>query len=346
MAQVAKQASAARAGRALPGRLPLLPILGLAAALAVAIALPFLFPGQTYRLARAEGWFIAILGLNILTGYTGQISLGHGAFMAIGGYTTGIIVFHTDVAGHWTIPLAGLVAGLVGFLFGFPALRLSGVYLALATFALAVAVPPILKRFEGVTGGSGGLVLDVLEAPAGVRLSPERWIYYLSLGILVVLFALAWILLRGRVGRALRAIHDSEVAAVSSGVNISLYKTIAFGISAAYAGVAGSLLVIEVGFVNPDTFPVEFSILMLVGLVVGGLGSLSGLVVGALFVVYLRIWAADISEQAPDLIYGAILIGLMFLLPTGAAGLLRRLLSAVTRGPIVRKPPSFSREEA
>ncbi len=304
---------------------------GLAALVALALALPFIFPGRTYELARTGMYLIAILGLNVLTGYTGQISLGHGAFMAIGGYTTGVIVFHTSLAGIWTIPLAALVAGLVGFLFGFPALRLSGVYLALATFALAVAVPPILKRFDGLTGGSGGLTLDLLEAPFGLDIRPARWIYYLTLGLALLLFGLTWLLLRGRTGRAFRAVRDSEVAAASSGVNLAAYKTLAFGLSAAYAGIAGSLLVIDTAYISPDTFPVSLSILLLTGLVVGGLGALSGLVVGALFVEFLPIWAQDVSQQAPSVIYGVVLIAVIFLLPGGASSLLRRLLSPLVR---------------
>ncbi|MBA2474869.1 MAG: branched-chain amino acid ABC transporter permease [Actinobacteria bacterium] len=293
------------------------------------LALPVLLETRTYELARAAEYAIAILGLVVLVGFTGQISLGHGAFMAIGGYTSGVLMFHTGVAGALTIPLAGVVAGLIGFFFGFPALRLSGVYLALATFALAVAVPSILKRFEGLTGGSGGLVLDVLAPPGRLHVRPERWLYYLTVSIALVLFALTWLLLRGRAGRALRAIRDGEVAAVSFGVNVALYKALAFGLSAAYAGVAGSLLVIDSGFVNPDTFPIELSIRILVGAVVAGLTTLGAIPLGALFIEFLPIYSQQVSQQAPAVIYGAALILIMVLLPSGAAGLIRRLLSPV-----------------
>ena len=304
----------------------------LLAALGIVVLLPQVISGfRAFQFANVGIYFIALLGLNVLTGYTGQISLGHGAFIAIGAYTTAALVVHQGVRDLWTIPVAGLVAGVAGLLFGFPALRLSGVYLALATFALAVATPSVLKRFEGFSGGSGGLFLNLPAAPFGLPLSESDWLYYLAWGIAIALLVGAWLIVRGRVGRAFRAIRESEVAAVSSGINLALYKTLAFGISAFYAGIAGSLLVISIAFVNPDTFPISLSILLLTGVVVGGLGSLSGVVVGALFIQFLPIYAQRVSQQAPSVIYGLVLIAVMFLLPTGAAGLLRRLLSPLTR---------------
>jgi len=200
-------------------------------------------------------YLIALLGLNVLTGYTGQISLGHGAFMAIGGYTTALLMagneqFGGPISGGmkdlWTLPIAGLVAGLVGLAFGFPALRLSGLYLALATFAIAVAMPSTVKRFEEFSGGGQGIQLfgtpELTGSIANVNvlgrsLTPNDWMYFLAWSIALVLFAGAWLILRGRTGRAFRAVRDSETAAVSSGVSLARYKTLAFGISAAYAGV-------------------------------------------------------------------------------------------------------------
>jgi branched-chain amino acid transport system permease protein len=333
-------------------------------------------------------YLIALLGLNILTGYTGQISLGHGAFMAIGGYTTAILMagneqFGGPISGGlqdvWTLPIAGLVAGLFGLAFGLPALRLSGLYLALATFAIAVAMPSTVKRFEELTGGGQGIQLFGLpeltgsnaavgadpNAPAsfellGLTFTQNDWMYYLAWTTALVLFAGAWLILRGRTGRALRAVRDSETAAVSSGVSLARYKTLAFGISAAYAGVAGGLFAIASAFVNPDTFPIALSIFLLVGIVVGGLGRLSGLVVGAIFVAFLPLWAQgqDLGSLLPDrviqgdtisipilgdwlfkgtsapggpaIVYGVVLILLMFLLPTGVAGLFHRVGQAIT----------------
>jgi len=308
-------------------------------------------------------YLIALLGLNILTGYTGQISLGHGAFMAIGGYTTAILMagneqFGSSIGGGvkdvWTLPVAGLVAGLVGLAFGLPALRLSGLYLALATFAIAVAMPSTVKRFEEFTGGGTGIQLfglpELTGGSANVEilgrsLTPNDWLYYLSWSIALVAFALAWLILRGRTGRAFRAVRDSEVAAVSYGVSLARYKTLAFGISAAYAGVAGGLFAIASAFVNPDTFPIALSIFLLVGIVVGGLGGLSGLVIGAIFVYFLPLWAQgqDLGSLLPDriveetqkpggpaIVYGVVLILVMFVLPNGVGGLFRRIGQAIS----------------
>ena len=303
-------------------------------------------------------YLIALLGLNILTGYTGQISLGHGAFMAIGGYTTAILMAGNEQYGGpisggmkdlWTLPLAGLVAGLVGLAFGVPALRLSGLYLALATFAVAVAMPSTIRRFEEFTGGSTGIQLGGLpELTGGTSnvevlgrsLSPNDWLYYLSWSIALAAFAVAWLVLRGRTGRAFRAVRDSETAAVSSGVSLARYKTLAFGISAAYAGVAGGLFAIATASVNPDSFPIALSIFLLVGIVVGGLGGLSGLVFGAIFVYFIPLWAQgqDLGSLLPgriveeaqkpggaSIVFGVVLILAMFFLPNGVGGLFQRV---------------------
>ncbi len=272
-------------------------------------------------------YFIAILGLNILTGYTGQISLGHGAFMAIGGYTTAILSVDHGISPIWTLPVAGLVAGIAGFLFGVPALRLSGLYLALATFGIAVATPAILKwsEVDHWTGGNTGKNLPLPKARFGLHLTSNDWLYYLSWTIALVMFAAAWLLLRGRLGRAFRAVRDSEVAAASSGVNLALYKTLAFGISAFYAGVAGSLYAQANFYVSPDTYPISLSIFVVVGAVAAGLGSLWGIVFGAALIEFLRFYAPDISQTAPDVIFGGVLVLVILLLPTGAAGLLRSL---------------------
>ena len=294
-------------------------------------------------LAHAGVFFIAICGLNLLTGYTGQISLGHGALMAIGGYTTAALVVHQHWRDVWTIPLAGLAAGIVGFLIGLPALRLSGLYLALATFAFAVAMPSLLKKFSGLTGGGQGLRLleSTPEQVTGISgtvtifghsMTQNHFLYYLTWAVGLVGFLLAWLIVRGRLGRVFRAVHDSEIAAASSGVNLARYKTLAFAISGVYAGVAGSLLAIQDEIVNPLTFTFLLSILILVGTVVGGLGSLPGMVLAALFVQYLPDLSTRVSDAqgVPDFVYGAAIIVVMILLPSGAGGLLRRLARPLT----------------
>jgi branched-chain amino acid transport system permease protein len=294
-------------------------------------------------LAEAGIFFIAIVGLNLLTGYTGQISLGHGALMAIGGYTTAALAVHEHWRDVWTIPLAGLAAGIVGFLIGLPALRLSGLYLALATFAFAVAMPSLLRKFPGLTGGGQGLRL-LEDAPLQITglsgtvtifsysMTQNHFLYYLAWGIGLVGFAVAWLLVRGRLGRTFRAVRDSEVAAASAGINLAWAKTLAFALSGVYAGVAGSLLAIQNEIVNPLSFTFLLSILLLVGVVVGGLGSLPGMVVGAFFVEYLPDLSTRVSTApgVPDFVYGAAIILVMILLPTGAGGLLRRVARPLT----------------
>jgi branched-chain amino acid transport system permease protein len=303
-------------------------VAAVAAGAAVLILLPHAVSSyRSFQLVYVGIYFIALIGLNLLTGHSGQISLGHGAFMAIGAYTTAIVVSHEGVRDLWTIPLAAVVAGLAGFLFGFPALRLEGPYLALATFAVAIALPSLAKRFPGLTGGGTGVSLDQPHAPFGLPLSATHWLYALTWTIGVVLFAASWLLLRGRFGRTLRAVRDSEVAAGSIGIDGALYKRLAFGISAFYGGAAGSLMAIAVGYVNPDTFPATLSILLLTGAVVGGLGSIVGPLLGALFVEFVPLYAQDVSRDAPGVVYGLILVLVMFVAPAGAIDLVRRLVA-------------------
>jgi branched-chain amino acid transport system permease protein len=308
-----------------------------------ALAPRFVSDFHSRNLAEAGVFFIAIVGLNLLTGYTGQISLGHGALMAVGGYTTAALVVHEHWRDVWTIPLAGLAAGVVGFLIGLPALRLSGLYLALATFAFAVAMPSLLLKFSGLTGGGQGLRL-LEQAPLqvtglsgtvtvfGHSTTQNHFLYYLTWGIGLLGFLAAWLLVRGRVGRTLRAVRDSEVAAASAGIDLARTKTLAFALSGVYAGVAGALLAIQDEIVNPLSFTFLLSILILVGTVVGGLGSLPGMVLGAFFVEYLPDLSTLLSsaQGVPDFVYGAAIIFVMILLPSGAGGLLRRLARPLT----------------
>jgi branched-chain amino acid transport system permease protein len=291
---------------------------------ALVVLLPKAFDDfLNYRFAFVGLYFIAIVGLNVLTGYSGQISLGHGAFMCFGAYTTAILSANYGVGEYWTIPVAGILTGCFGLLFGLPALRLSGVYLALATFGLAISITLVAKRFEGFTGGGGGTNVDLPSSPIG-GLSTNEWLSYLVWAIAAVMFAAAWLLMRGRFGRALRAVRDAPIAAVSSGLNLARVKTLAFGIAAAYAGVAGSLLAITIAYVNPDTFPISLSILLLTGAVLGGLGSLEGMLFGALFIEFVPKWSESINNRAPTVVYGLILLAVLLVMPGGAAALLRR----------------------
>jgi branched-chain amino acid transport system permease protein len=294
---------------------------------ALLVVLPFVLTDfRTVQLATVGAYFIAILGLDVLTGHSGQISLGHGAFMAVGAYTTAILMANHGVRDLWTIPIAAGVAGVIGLLAGVPALRLSGLYLALATFGIAVALPTILKKFDHFTGGSTGITLFGKPAQTGHGvgvwgLTNNQWLYALTWTVGAIVFLIAWWLLDSRFGRSLRAIRDSEIAAVASGVNRAKYKVLAFGVSAAFAGVAGALFAINVAYVAPDTFPIQLSLYLLVGAVVGFFGSIWGAVLGALLIQFLPdivglIPHVDTKQAGPTtLFFGLVLVVLMLVLP-------------------------------
>jgi branched-chain amino acid transport system permease protein len=302
----------------------------LAVLLTAACALPFIVSNyRTFQFTLVLVYAIALLGLNILTGYNGQISLGHGAFYALGAYCAAILMDKMG-APYWvTIPAAGAVCLVAGFLFGLPALRLEGLYLALATFALGVATPQLLKyhHLEKWTGGVQGIVIAKPEAPFGLPINADQWLYFFTLAVTLGMFLLAWNLLRGRIGRALMAIRDHHLAAESMGVHNALYKSLAFGVSALYTGVAGALGAIAVQFVAPDSFNIFLSIMLLVGIVVGGLASISGALYGALFIQFVPNIADEISKAAPWAIFGIFMIGFVYLMPTGVAGAVRLLLA-------------------
>jgi len=301
-------------------------LIGLAALLAVACVLPFVVSNyRVFQLTLTLVYAIALLGLNMLTGYNGQISLGHGAFYAIGAYVAAILMDKFGVPYWLTIPAAGAVCLAAGFLFGLPALRLEGLYLALATFALGVAMPQILKYkgFEHWTGGVVGIVIVKPEPPEWSGLSQDRWLYFVVLVCLVAMFVIGWNLLRGRIGRAMVAIRDQPIAAQAMGVNTAMVKSLTFGVSAMYTGIAGALGAIVIQFVAPDSFNVFLSITLIVGVVVGGLASISGAIYGALFIQFIPNVADEISKAAPWAIYGVFLLLFMYLMPTGVAGFIR-----------------------
>lgn len=331
------------------------------AVIAVALVLPlvkFVAPDviSDYRLFVISTMMIAgiaVLGLNLLTGFNGQISLGHGAFYAVGAYTAAVLmdkVMWPDFLGGGTFPywLAVIVAAFVcfgvGYLFGLPALKLEGHYLALATFALALAVPQFLKYkwLEELTGGVQGIVLTKPQPPCldhffsdsptlCLPISEDQWLYYYVLIVMIGLYFVAFNILRGRNGRAMMAIRDHHMAADTMGINTAQYKTVTFGISAAYTGVAGALSASAIAFVAPDSFGFFLSITLLIGLVVGGVASLAGSVIGGVFTVIVQNSAQALSNFAKndlglpfDLsaysVYGILLLILMYVMPLGIAG--------------------------
>src|SRR3954453_20089993 len=296
--------------------------------LVVACALPFVVSNyRTFQLTLVLVYAIALLGLNILTGYNGQISLGHGAFYALGAYCAAVLMDKANAPYSATVPVSAIVCLGAGFLFGLPALRLEVLYLALAPFALRVAMPQLLKYhlLQPWTGGVQGITLMKPEAPFGLPLDPDQWLYFFTLAVTLVMFLLGWNLLRGRIGRALIAIRDQHIAAEAMGIHNSLYKSLAFGVSAMYTGVAGALGAIAVQFVAPDSFNIFLSIVLLVGIVVGGLASISGALYGALFIQFIPNIADEISKAAPWAIFGIFLIAFVYVMPTGVAGAVRIL---------------------
>jgi branched-chain amino acid transport system permease protein len=305
----------------------------LAVAVLAAVLLPFVLEDfRVFQLNLVLIYAIAILGLNILTGYGGQISLGHGAFYAVGAYTSAILISQVGMSAYLTIPIAAVVCLVLGVLMGFPALRLAGHYLALATFALAIATPQLLK-YKGIekwTGGVQGIMLDKPTPPFrftlfGNELSEDRWLYLVILAIALGLFWLAHNLLSGRVGRAIVAIRDQPTAAAALGINLTFVKTATFGLSAAYTGIAGALSALAVAYIAPDSFPAFLSISLLVGVVVGGLGSISGAIFGALFIQFVPNVADELSKSAPWAVYGGMLLALAYVAPDGVMGILNKI---------------------
>jgi branched-chain amino acid transport system permease protein len=280
-----------------------------------------------FQLTLVMVYGLAILGLNILTGFNGQFSLGHSAFYGIGAYTAAVLMDKIDLPYFLTLPCSGAVCFVVGFLFGLPALRLTGLYLALATFALAAAMPQILKfgPLEPLTGGVQGIVLLKPDAPFGLPLNPDQWLYYFTLAVVLVLLLAAVTLVNSRSGRAMMAIRDHPIAAAAMGVNTALYKTLTFGVSALYTGIAGALGAIVIQFVAPDSFNFLLSVSFLVGLVVGGVGSIPGSLFGGLFVLYVPNIAERVSTGLSGAIYGVILLLVIYVMPSGAAGFVRFL---------------------
>ncbi|MFC9895359.1 branched-chain amino acid ABC transporter permease [Nocardia sp. NPDC127579] len=280
-----------------------------------------LSPFHTFQLSMAMVYAIALLGLNLLVGQAGQISLGHGAFLAIGAYTAAVLLDRWEMPHLLTLPAAAAVCFALGLALGVPALRLRGLYLALVTLAIAIFLVPLLKRFESVTGGSMGLTLDKPVPPLWTGLAEDQWLYYLCLAVAGLCLLVVAGLRRSRVGRALNSIRDNETAAEIMGVRPAHYKTLAFAWSAMLAGVAGCVYTWVIAYVSPDSFAVGLSITLLAGLVVGGLGSAWGPLLGGLFVLFVPSVAQDLNQAAPGAVFGLLIIAVMYLAPAGLAGL-------------------------
>lgn len=301
-------------------------------ALAGLLALAWLPQGYwLYQASLLMASMIALMGMVLLTGQAGQISLGQGAFVALGAYVAAALMQSVwmipDGIGLLLAPLAGFLAGWV---LGYPALRLSGHLLALATFALAIAVPQLLKlpALSGWTGGSQGRVLERSAPPAwlealGMTAGPDAWLYLVCLGCTALTAVLTIRLQRGPLGRAWAAARDHPIAAQSLGVRLARARSLAFALSAACAALAGALQAWASGFVSPDSFPVYLSISLLVGLVIGGVRSVWGVLIGALFIQWVPGMAAQWSPDMPWVIYGVLLIAAVRFMPEGVAPRIR-----------------------
>ena len=304
---------------------------------AYVLYIPQYFPEfRTAQFTSVIAISIAVLGLGLLTGFNGQISVGHGAFFGTGAYTTAILTSDHDWNHLWTVPVAMALCFVVGVIAGVPALRISGVYLALVTLALATLFPLILQKYRETTGGSEGLRVPDFEPPswAEADFTEDQWAFYVILAFAVVAFLLVRNLIRSRVGRAIIAIRDGEIAAEVLGVNLALYKVLTFGISAMLAGLGGSLFVMNTAVlsrVDPAQYTITRSIEFLAALVIGGAASIFGPVLGALFIVFVPEWSSDVNAELSRVIFGGLLIGLMLVLPSGFVGGLRRLESTILR---------------
>jgi branched-chain amino acid transport system permease protein len=289
-----------------------------------ALVLPFVLWGfRTYQLALAGTHAIAIVGLNLITGQAGIISLGHGAFYGLGAYTLAVMMRHAGVSAYMGILAAPLMCLAAGYLFGRVVVRLTRFYLALATFALALAVPQTLKSsyLHPWTGGVQGLYLDRPGAPAGLPLDQDQWWYLVTLAILALLLWMARNLVAGRIGRAIRAMRDNPLAAQAAGIDLAHYTAAVFAVGAAYAGMAGALAALLLDFIAPESFTYWLSILLLVGSVFGGMTSVWGAVAGGLFLQFWPDIAGMVSGNLVHPVFGALLVLAMRFMPGGVAGL-------------------------
>lgn len=280
------------------------------------------------------GWFaIAIAGLSVLTGVSGQISLGHGAFMAVGAYAAGLMMEHYELPLIVPILVGVAAAAVIGALVGIPATRLKGPYLAGVTLALALAVQDLPEKFASLFNGDQGIIVNPPTAPAWA--SPERWLAWISLGGALVAMVLLANFLRSRFGRALRAVRDDEIAAAASGLNPARLRVLAFTVSAATAGLAGGLFALWSGIVSPDSFSLFLSVQLLAGMVVGGAGTLVGAWWGALALVYVPEWttslsghfnfSSGVSANLQNAVFGLLIIVIIMVAPSGVQGWLRSL---------------------
>ncbi len=290
-------------------------------------ALSFLFPDFiVFRFTQAIVWAIALVGLVLMCGVSGQFSFAQAALYGVGAYSAAILANHSALPIYWAFALAPIVGFLVGYGLG----RVAGGHSlwtqALISYALAIAFPQLLRWrvIENWTGGVQGLYVDLPEAPAGL-LSNDRWCFFLALALLALGLWLAANVMTGRSGRALRAARDHDLAALAQGVNVIHVRAVASGLAGAYLALAGCLSSLQLGFVGPGTYNFALSVQMLFGLVVGGMNSLTGALIGGLFLEFFPSLVASLGKGLSALLYGVLLVVAIVAMPTGIAGALRRL---------------------
>jgi len=296
---------------------------------------------RDYQIAEIAFEVTAIAGLTVLTGLSGQISLGNGAFMAVGGYATALLLLHLAWPFYAALVVAAAVTAAAGAVVGVAAARLRGPYLAGATLMLAVALPAIAYAWPATFGGDQGLSIT-FTTPAflGVNFPPTRWLAWVASLVALIVLVLLANLSQSRIGRNWRAVRDDEVAAALDGINVAASRILAFVVSATCAGVAGALLAIVTTLVAPGAFTITVSIALVTAAVIGGLGSLAGALWGSLVIVLVPTYVTDVATNhglsssvganIPIAAYGAVLILVMLVFPEGIQGGLRRLLSLFT----------------
>ncbi len=293
----------------------------------VLVAAPLLLPGYfTFQLSGVIAYAVAALGLNLIIGYTGQISLGHNAFFALGAYSGALSMALFNVHYLTSIAIAAVISFVVGYLAGFPAQRLRGLYLTLLTLAIAVSVAPVIKHYKDITGGMAGLFVERPSPPAWLGISRDAFIYYIMLVFAVACFWLVRNFVAGSMGRALTAVRLSPLAASSMGVDVARYKVLIFGIGSMLGGIGGALFNFSIGFLAPDSYSLMLSVSFLSAIVVGGLGTIWGALVAGLFLQFVPTLASDVGQALAGAVYGGILILCMFFMPKGIVGSLLKYL--------------------
>ena len=314
----------------------------------VAIVAPYVVDDyQVFQLARLTTTALAVASLVLLTGWSGQVSAGHGAFFGVGAYATAILIVKAELPWPVAVILATLVSFAAGLLTGLPALRIRGISLALITLVLAVLLPAVIVRFESLTGGSTGMAIPPVSTPAGIQLSGAQFFYLVTLVVLAAVLVLLALVCRGRTGRALAALRDQPLMAITAGVPTARLSLLVFGTSGAVAGLGGALNALAIQSVVPDSYSFTVSLALLTGAVVGGVRSWAGALIGAVFVVYVPQVVSDsvgdsLSSNWTQVVYAVLLLLVLYLAPQGLAGLGTRL--AAIRIPRARLVPTPRRE--